>query len=362
MIESDGRAASPPSALPRRRTTLADVAKHAGVSKATASLVLRDVGRVSAETRERVRASMQALGYVYHRGAASLRAHRTQTVGLIVSDVSNGFNAELAIGLENALARVGTVTLTANAFEDPRRQDVVVRSMLERQVDGIVVIPAVGSDSTLLDDLAASHVPAVIAGRHLPHPDIPYVGIDNVAGGRLAGEHLAFHRVRRVGYLGGYAELGPRPDRVAGVVQALRESGHSGRLEIDLPGPPDGGWGLEAARRLLDEGTLPEALVCHNDLVAFGVYRALRELPSRRLRHIRVVSFDDVAESAWWEPPLTTVAASGREVGVRCAEVLLQLFAQPGARMEPTLITPRLVVRNSCGCALPRADRTARPA
>lgn len=105
-----------------RRVTLLDVAAHAGVSRATASLVLRGTGRVSDETRQRVFESMRELGYVYHRGAASLRQDRTQTVGLLLPDLDNPFSTEFVHGLEEVLSGVGVVTLMVNTSESPQRQ------------------------------------------------------------------------------------------------------------------------------------------------------------------------------------------------------------------------------------------------
>ena len=332
-----------------KRVTLADVAREAGVSRATASLVLRNAGSLAEATRLRVRASMDQLGYVYHRGAASLRASRTQSVGVIVPDISNGFTAEMSIAVESLLAESGKVTLVANSLEDPVRQDLLLKSMLERQVDGLLIIPAVGTPSSFAEQLAQTRVPIVIATRDLGHREIPYVGIDNVTGGRLAGEHLMFHGAERVAYLGGFAGLVPRRDRIRGVKQALRASGRE--LAVDIPGAPRGSWGLEAAQELMKQGPLPDAIVCHNDLVAFGVYRALRQSPSTRSDSIRVISYDDVAAASLWEPPLTTVAASGHDVGLRCADVLLRRILEPGGTPQRSLIASHLVVRESCGCA-----------
>lgn len=332
-----------------RRVTLADVAQHAGVSRATASLVVREAGTLTPQTRARVKDSMDALGYVYHRGAASLRASRTQSVGVIVPDMSNGFTAEMTIAIESILATTGRVTLMGNSLEDPVHQDILLRSMLERQVDGLLVIPAVGTTRAFAQSLERSRVPSVLATREIGGAEIPYVGIDNVKGGRLAGEHLLFHGARKVAYLGGFANLKPRQDRIRGVRQALRRSDVT--LDVDIPGPPRGSWGLETALDLLARNALPDAIVCHNDLVAFGVYRALRQTAPELSSAIHVVSYDDVAAASLWEPPLTTVAASGREVGISCAEALLARIAEPTAPIKHTLISSSLVIRESCGCA-----------
>jgi len=331
-----------------RRVTLADVARHAGVSRATASLVLRNTGHLAPATRNRVRQSMLELGYVYHRGAASLRAARTHTIGLIVPDISNGFTAEWAIAVESVLMRENLVTLVANSLEDDTYQDVLVQSMLERQVDGLLVIPAVGSTDRLTQTLARSGVPAVLATREIAHPQIPYVGIDNVNGGRLAGEHLLGHGVERMSYLGGFAGIGPRRHRVEGVRRAIRGSGV--KLVNDIAGPPRGAWGLEVAQRLIGSGRLTDGIVCHNDHVAFGVYRALRMAGASLLNSVRVISYDDVAAASLFEPPLTTVAADGTEIGTRSAEVVVRRIAHPNSLPERLLVTSRLIVRESCGC------------
>jgi LacI family transcriptional regulator len=332
----------------RRRITLTEVARHAGVSRATASLVLRNAGHLTPATRERVRESMLALGYVYHRGAASLRASRTHTIGLIVPDISNAFTAEWAIAVESVLMRDGLVTLVANSLEDPGHQEVLVRSMLERQVDGLLAIPAVGTEPAFAELLASSGVPSVLATRDIPHPAIPYVGIDNVNGGRLAGTHLLAHGIEQVSYLGGFARIGPRRHRIQGVRKALRGSGAS--LSVDVPGPPRGSWGLEIGMKLIESGELTDGIVCHNDLVAFGVYRALRIHGGALSRSVRVISYDDVAAASLWEPPLTTIAADGQEVGARSAEVLLRRIADPTGPAERLLVTSELIVRESCGC------------
>src|SRR5690606_27173128 len=120
---------------------------------------------LAASTRERVRAAMDELGYVYNRGAAALRASSTQSIGLVVPDVSNDFTAELTVTVENNVGDL--VTLIGNSLEDLDRQDALVRSMLERQVDGMIVLPAVGNSDRLVALLQAARVPVVMATREI---------------------------------------------------------------------------------------------------------------------------------------------------------------------------------------------------
>lgn len=332
-----------------RRVTLKDVAAYAGVSRATASLVIRDAGQLTDATRDRVRKAMDALGYVYHRGAASLRATHTQTIGLVVPEISNPFTAEYVIGLESEFAGRDVVVLLSNAYESSARQETVVRTLMEQQVDGLVITPALGSSSHFITTLANAGIPVVISIRPVDDPSLPYVGTDNVRGGELAGAHLAAHGVRSVAYIGGFRGLGPRADRVDGVARGLAQAPRRGRIVADVDGPATGRFGYEATSRLLATGALPEGIVCHNDTVAFGLYRALRDLAPDRVDRIHVIGFDNVDESALWEPPLTTLAVNGREVGRLSANALARRILDPSGAPERVLLTPELVVRGSCG-------------
>lgn len=335
--------------LTSKRITLVDVALDAGVSRATASMVLRDAGHISVSTRKRVRASMQALGYVYHRGAASLRSSRTMTVGLVVPDLSNHFMAEMTIGLEAVLAEHGILTLTTNTFEDPARQHLLLRALFERQVDGIIVVPALGTEESFADYLAGAGIPAVISTRAIDDDRATYVGIDNVRGGELAATHLLRHGCRTFAYLGGMPGLRPRQDRLRGVRRALAPVGGA-RVVTHRSGPATGAWSRDLAERLFATAPLPDAVVCHNDSVAFGVYRALRDVVPEAVGTVRIVSFDDVDEAALWEPPMSSVAANGREVGLQAARALLRRIDDPTTQVEHVLLAPELVIRRSCGC------------
>jgi len=332
-----------------RRVTLKDVAAYAGVSRATASLVVRESGQLSDATRDRVREAMNVLGYVYHRGAASLRASHTKTVGLVVPEISNPFTAEYVMGAEAEFAERDVVVLFSNAFESKARQQAVVRSLMEQQVDGLVITPALGSDPSFIAYLAAAGIPVVISIRPVDDSTLPYVGTDNIRGGELAGAHLVAHGTRNIVYMGGLDGLTPRADRVEGVVRGLAQSARRGRLVADICGPATGRFGYEATMQLLEKNALPEGIVCHNDTVAFGIYRALRDHAPQHVDTVRVIGFDNVDEAALWEPPLTTLAVNGREVGRLAANALARRIFEPDGAPERVLLTPELVVRRSCG-------------
>ncbi|NUP73929.1 MAG: LacI family DNA-binding transcriptional regulator [Sinomonas sp.] len=328
--------------------TLKDVAAHAGVSRTTASNVLTGTGRVSTETRDRVHRAMREMGYVYNRGAASLRTQRTTTVGVIVTDIANPFFGELLVGLESALAEAGFRSLVVASSDDPVRQDELVAELREYQIAGLAIMPATRSGRSFLEGLEASRIPHVFVTKYLEGVSAPYVGPDDRLGGRLAAEHLLSHGCETFAFVGGLAGHLSRRDRIAGVRDALTEAGVDLGQLIDVESASSGAGGMLAGEQLVERGKLPEAIVCQSDGVAFGVYRALRV--AGRASEVRVVGYDDVRTAALWEPPLTSVATRPERLGRAAAELLLEEIAEPSGRISERIFAPELVVRQSCGC------------
>lgn len=323
-----------------------DVARRAGVSRATASLVLRGEGRVSEETRRRVFGVMDELGYVYNRGAASLRSRTSNVIGVLVTTVTNPFFAEVIVGLEESLSDLGYVTLLANTLNDAERQGRLVTFLQENNVAAVALVPAVATADDALDALTES-VPVLHLTRSVGDPALS-IGTDDVRGGFLAGEHLAGHGARRVVYVGGRVDALARRDRMRGVRDALVGGDLAG-----VPSSTSGAGGLEAGRRALAEYPDLDAVVCHSDDVAIGVLAALHE--AGRARDIRVISFDGIEASALVDPPLTTVTCGPRDLGREAALLLSGALADgAGAMTAARRLEPRLVVRASCGCPWPR--------
>src|ERR1700737_3343122 len=164
--------------MARERMTLNDIASHAGVSRATVSLVLRNSPLVARPTRERVQSSMSSLGYVYDRAAANLRARHTHTIGLIVCEITNPFYAELTAGIDEVLDRAGWVAFLANTAESPARQDRFIERMREHRVDGLLLSPAEGTDPAIVERIAGFGLPMVQVLRRLGRGRADHVGAD----------------------------------------------------------------------------------------------------------------------------------------------------------------------------------------
>ncbi len=332
-----------------KRVTLADVAVEAGVSKATVSLVVRESPLVADDTRIRVLASIERIGYVYNRAAAGLRSRRTGTLGLIVSTISNPFWAELVNGAESKFSELGQTLLFTQHSESLASQKRQIEVMLENRVDGVLVVPAVGTPPDQLARLRTAGIPTVMVCRRVAGVRAPYVGSDNRAGARRVGEHLIEHGSRQIAFLGGFAGSSPRAEREEGLLAAVATS----RAAVDvtsMPTVPSREGGYEATRDLIKRGSdRPDAIFTYNDDVAAGVLAALVDAGVNVGSDIRVIGFDDVPGAKYSIPPLTTVNSRPALIGSIAAETLLTYLAD-GEADSDVIVPNSLSVRASCGC------------
>jgi len=334
------------------RVTLLDVAGHCGVSRATVSLVLNDSPLVAASTRDRVRKAMTELGYVYNRAAASLRTQHSDAIGVVLTNITNPYFAEFAAGLQDTLTSSGTVPLLAISNEGRELQHRLVKSLVERNVDGIVLVPAHGTTGADLPDLVGT--PLVLMARRLPGVDVDYVGAQNRDGGYAAAEHLCSHGCRNLAFVGGFADSSAREERAGGVAAFLSDHGLALDAERSVSCDPVRPQSREAAMRLLTDHPEVDGIVCFSDVVAFGVLDAVADLGRTIGTDVRVIGFDDVHDAGLNRPSLSSVAVPARETGRRAAQLVLERAAgstEPTVREEfPVKLEPR----ETCGCPRPQ--------
>lgn len=295
---------------PERRVTLVDVARDAGVSRATASLVLRQSPSVADATRARVVQSMKTLGYVYHRGAASLRASRTQVLGLIGVESSNPFFTELSDGVEAELDGDGYVLLAGHNRDSLDHQARLLRSMLEHGVDGFILCPARGTTAETLEMRIG--MPCVLVARRVQGAEAGYVGADNTLGAELATRHLLQHGARRIAFVGGAEDSSTRAERSRGVEAALGDSRRVPRPALSVPGPCTWEASHAVVRLILAGPSRPDAIVCYNDVVAFGALMAAWDMGLEPGSDLLVTGFDGIAAAAHQKPSLATVSTQPR--------------------------------------------------
>ncbi|VBB09087.1 Hypothetical protein LUCI_4373 [Lucifera butyrica] len=332
--------------------TLQQVAEHAGVSRATASLVVRGSQNISETTREKVFNSMHELGYVYDRVAANLRSKSSTTVGLIIMELANPFYSELLIGIHQTLDQFGQTVILGTTFDSCTIQDRLLSTMLEHRVGGVILSAVPGTSGEAVERVRRWGIPIVLVNRILPGTQCDFVGIDNVAGGQLAVEYLIRQGHRRIAFLGGLAKLSSWQGRKQGYDNALRQAG----LEIDhsliIESPATRDCGIELIQRLLSIPNPPTAVFCYNDIMAIGAMMKMKEMGLTPGKDIAIVGFDDIPEAAIFTPKLTTVSSAIRLMGSHAAALLHARMENPDNEPQNIVLQPELIVRDSCSHSL----------
>ena len=341
-------------------STISDVAKRAGVSTMTVSRVVNSTGYTSTETRSRVEAAISELGYVPNALARQLRSKRTKTIALVVSDISNPFFTTIARGAEDVAVRHGFSVMYCNTDESEKEEEQYLLMLIERQVDGVLLVPA-RSSGTSFRLLQAHHMPVVVMDRRVAARNVDSVLCDSEAGAYALTRHLVDLGHRRIAVLTGRRNISTSTDRVAGCRRALEEAGLT--LDDDLVrygGFNFGKLNQADGHRMAGEvlaagGERPTAIFAANNFIAFGAIRALREAGIRVPEDMSVVAFDDLPEDWVSEPFLTVAAQPAYEIGRRAATLLLDHIAgehTPAAHDaagESVVLPVELIIRRSSG-------------
>ncbi len=332
--------------------TIRDVARRAGVSTATVSRVLAGIGNPKVETAGAVLAAVEALDYRPSAVARSLRMRRTNTFGLIVTDIQNPFFPELVQAADDAAREVGYSILLGSAAFDEHRAVHYLDLMADRRVDGMIVASSQVTEESWRW-LSESPVPVVVVNAEPANVPITVITSDNRAGMRMAAEHLLGLGHRRMAYVRGLEGITADQPRVEGFREACREAGIPAADLLELRGDAQFAGGERAVAELLAAGTDVTAIACHNDITAIGALRALRAAHVRVPADISVMGCDDIAAASWVVPALTTIAQQKAEMGRMAVERLLAMLdAGEGGIAPETIRVPMVLqVRESTGQA-----------
>jgi len=328
------------------KATIRSVAKLAGVAPSTVSHYLNQTAPLSAATAESVEQAIAALNYRVNLGARNLRLRKTNSIGIVIPNITSPFFGEIAAVMENKLWDQGYQTLLCISERSPERELSQVAHLVSRQVDGILLVYC-SQKSRVADTVKNIPVPIVFVDRRVP--DQYSVCTDNFLGGRLAARHLATLGHRVIGLLCGEPSVQNVIERIKGFQLELGKFGLEVPEAYKAKGRQDLQLGLRIAD-LLELDPRPSAIFATNDIVAIGAWRKLVESGFRIPRDISIVGFDDIAISRFLVPPLTTVAQPYREIGVKAVELLIDLV-QPGQATRPAgnnvILAPMLKVRGS---------------
>lgn len=328
--------------------TLQQVAQHAGVSRATASLVVRGSRSISEATRNKVYDSIRELGYVYDRGAASLRSRSSSTVGLIIMELANSFYSELLVGVHHELDKFGQTVFLGTTFDSYDVQERLISTMLEHRVGGIILSAVPGSQPATIRRIQLLGIPVVLVGRQVSDTQCDYVGIDNVAGGKLATNHLLQLGHRRIAFLGGLSQMSSWQGRKQGYTAAFQDAGLEADPSLIRESRATLQCGVDLVQQIMREPNPPTAIFCYNDIFAIGAMMKLKEMGIVPGQDIAIVGFDDITEASILSPKLTTVSSCIRTMGKYAATLLHERIEGLTDDPRTIILEPQLIIRESC--------------
>jgi LacI family transcriptional regulator, galactose operon repressor len=338
-----------------------DISRESGFSVGTVSIVLNDAPLsryISDKTKALIKETAQRLGYSPNQFARSLRGSRSHTIGVMVIDVTDPFCTLIVRGIENGLFQHSYLSIFADAHNDLSRFERYLEMMLERRVEGLIVIANwLVLDINLLSDLEKHRIPTVIVAREIQPDAMSSVIVDNEAGARKAIEHLYELGHRQIAFIRGPKALEDSQLRW----NAVRAFARSVKLNIDpklvveIPSEADPNMGFDTAEKLTEEllkrGRPFTALMAYDDITALGAMRALAKVGIKVPDGCSVIGFDDVAPAAFSTPPLTTVRQPMETMGSTAADLAIQAIKAKAENRELSIahrkLAPELVVRQS---------------
>ncbi len=332
--------------------SIKDIARVVGVSYSTVSRALNDSPRVQAETKARIQRIAAEMGYLPSAVARSLVTRRTNTLGIVVTTITDLFFAEVIHAIEETALKQGYNVILTNSGGYLQRELAALRSLRERRVDGIILISGCTDDTFCREEGMDTPI-VIINNAHREH--IGYsVEVDNAAGAREAVSHLLHLGHRRIAHIAGPAREWDAAERLRGYEEALLASGLAAKRELIVPGDNQPEGGIAGMQHLLALPIRPTAVFCYNDATAIGAMRAARMAGLRIPADLSIVGFDDIDLARYLEPPLTTVAQPKSQMGETAVEMILALLSvsqqadqADRAPVTDCVLPSQLVVRES---------------
>jgi len=330
------------------RVTIKDIARDLGVSYATVSLALNDAPGVNEETRRRIKEYARQVRYRPNASARAISTGRTHLVAVILGRLTDSFFEEIVQGVENVAIRFGYDVIVNTIGAETLPENEVIERLISRHIDGLIGTAYLSP--TTVRRLSEVGIPTLLL-RPVAVGAQPYVAVDDLLGGQIAAQHLVDRGHRRVLFVGDDSPYGRL--RAEGARQIL--TAHGGQLALcSVAHVLDGEGAYEHLRARLRENPDFTAVFCASDVLAVGVYRALREEAVAIPEQMSVVGFDDLRWTRLLTPPLTTVHQPQVSQGETAMQMLVDLME--GREVESRMLQPRLVVRESTGPVLNRCD------
>ena len=340
----------------RKRVTISDVAREAGVAQMTVSRVVNGGNYVSANVQKRVREAIEKLGYQPNEAARILKGQKARIIGLIVPTLADAFFSTCANSVQELATRHGYMTLIQTSSSRAEVETSEIDMMVSRNVAGLILIPMEQTASPRLAEVQASGVPIITLDRVIKGLNANEVLVENVRGAEEVVCHLIGHGHKKIACLGYDTELLPIQERIEGYTNAMKQAGLQPLV-----------WKVESSRsipallqRKLEGLNPPTALFTLNNVTTIQTLHTLQALGIRLPMDLALVGFDDLDLASLLSVPVTVVRQSAHELGRAGAKLLFDMIrseAAPRDMPKTRLVLPtELVIRNSCGCKTSAAE------
>jgi LacI family transcriptional regulator len=324
------------------KLTILDVAKHAGVSKATVSRVINNNPKVNSAIRERVIATIQELGYRPSAIARSLANSTSNTLGLILPDITNPYFPVLARGIEDAAHRLGFTLFISNTDNDPDIEQEYIQKMVQQQVGGIILISSIlGEDK--VNALSQLQIPFVLCDRLIDSSPFDTVSIDNYKASHEAVTHLISQGHTCIIHLAGPSLIQSAEMRKQAYVDAMHNHGLEPMIQV-------GSFSYEAGFELMSsvlEEIKPSAVFAANDLIALGAMNAIQHKGLRVPQDIAMVGCDDILFAQMSNPKLSTISVPAYQIGVTAVELLAERMRGVSVEARNVVVEHKFIQRES---------------
>ncbi|WKN32343.1 LacI family DNA-binding transcriptional regulator [Porifericola rhodea] len=333
----------------KREVTIYDIAKALNISAATVSRGLKDHPAIKQETKDKIRAMAQEMGYQHNFFASSLRKRKTNTIGVVVPHLNSYFMSSVIAGIEKAANQEGYNLIISQSLESVSKESASVKTMYNSRVDGLLVSLAGDTQSIEhFDFILKKEIPLIFFDRVFEDPNCTSILIDNTQAGYDATLHLLKQGCKRIMHIGGNLQSNVYADRHEGYKQALEDHGIAYDPELVIIDIRGGQLGIKAAQQILDMEKLPDGIFTSSDTSAAACMSELKRAGIRIPEDIAIVGFNDDPISRLVEPRLTTIQYPGYEMGEVAAKTLInKLKHSSGDSMNTIMLKHKLIARES---------------
>lgn len=328
--------------------TIKDIAKKAGVSASVVSRALNNKYGVSEKTRAKIIRIARELEYYPNVLARSLVTRKTETIGVVIADISEPFYSRIIKGMYTVADRVGYTLLFSNSYESLEKTNILHKMVDSERVDGLVIIGSNIRETDFVLNLLKERIPFVLVERRLEDPTVNCLWVENEEGARQATDYLIEKGHTRIAHISGTQDIQVAIDRLAGYKRALADANIPFNPEFVRTGNFLHEGGYRATKELLQMASRPTAIFAGNDTMAYGALQAISEFGLAIPDEIAVIGFDDLEFSVLTNPPLTTIHQPRFEMGKKAIDILLQLLTgeEESSGVKAAFPT-QLVVRRS---------------